>query len=118
MEQAYVVLYLYDVRDPVGVVVAVREELVKKGKAFLLVGNKVDVGVGEIAGIEVGGIGVAGAGTAGAVLNAVQVRFAEEVLISARDCRGINVLKQRLGDLVLQGGGGWGWDDRNECSAF
>ena len=33
----------------------------------------------------------------------VAVRYPEEVLISARDGRGVDVLKQRLVDLVLQG---------------
>jgi tRNA U34 5-carboxymethylaminomethyl modifying GTPase MnmE/TrmE len=60
---------------------AVREDLVRRGKAFLLVGNKVDVFAG----------------------GAVAVRYPEEVLISARDGRGVDVLKQRLVDLVLQG---------------
>jgi tRNA modification GTPase len=59
----------------------VREDLVKRGKTFLLVGNKVDM-----ASLTVG------------------VRYPEEVLISARKGTGMEVLKQRLVDLVLQGG--------------
>ena len=96
MEQADIVVYLFDVRGGQLSAVAgeragsgvgapdeldgVREDLVARGKAFLLVGNKVD----EYAG-------------------SVVVRYPEEVLISARDGRGVDVLKQRLVKLVLQG---------------
>jgi tRNA modification GTPase len=58
----------------------VREDLMGRGKVFLLVGNKIDL--------------------AG---DSVTVRYPEEVLISARDGRGVDVLKQRLVDLVLHG---------------
>jgi tRNA modification GTPase len=58
----------------------VRGDLVARGKVFLLVGNKVD---------EFGG--------------SAEVQYPEEVLISARDGRGVDVLKQRLVELVLQG---------------
>jgi tRNA modification GTPase len=58
----------------------VREDLVSRGKVFLLVGNKVDMAGGSVA-----------------------VRYPEEVLISARDGVGVDVLKRRLVDLVLQG---------------
>jgi len=116
MEQADIVVYLFDVRDSIGVVAGrmgseavtgsvrsgavaangnglreethavrgdlteVREDLLARGKAFLLVGNKVDMAAGL-----------------------VDVRYPEEVLISARDGRGVEVLKRRLVDLVLQG---------------
>ncbi len=59
----------------------VREDLLGRGKVFLLVGNKIDLADGSVV-----------------------VRYPEEVLISARDGRGVDVLKQRLVDLVLQGG--------------
>ena len=49
-----------------------------------------------------GVVGVAGNGSTAAV-TAVQMRFPEEVLISAKEERGIDVLKQRLVDLVLKG---------------
>jgi tRNA modification GTPase len=58
----------------------VREDLMGRGKVFLLVGNKIDL--------------------AG---DSVTVRYPEEVLISARDGRGVDLLKQRLVDLVLHG---------------
>ena len=95
MAAADVVLYVFDagaadgvlwggvlsrgvgVGDEVGLV---REDLIRQGKAFLLVGNKVD-----------------------AAVTAVEVRFPEEVLISASSGRGVDVLKQRLVDLVLRG---------------
>jgi tRNA modification GTPase len=79
MAAADVVLYIFEAGDGDEVSV-MREDLLTKGKVFLLVGNKVDL---------------AGAG-AGA-------RFPEEVLISARDGVGVDVLKQRLVDLVLEG---------------
>ncbi|HLX65501.1 MAG TPA: tRNA uridine-5-carboxymethylaminomethyl(34) synthesis GTPase MnmE [Puia sp.] len=59
---------------------SVREDLLGRGKVFLLVGNKIDLAGGSVA-----------------------VRYPEEVLISARDGRGVDLLKQRLVDLVLQG---------------
>jgi tRNA U34 5-carboxymethylaminomethyl modifying GTPase MnmE/TrmE len=59
----------------------VREDLLGRGKVFLLVGNKIDLAGGAV----------------------VPTRYPEEVLISARDGRGVDVLKQRLVDLVLQG---------------
>ncbi|HET6253172.1 MAG TPA: tRNA uridine-5-carboxymethylaminomethyl(34) synthesis GTPase MnmE [Puia sp.] len=83
MEQADIVVYLFDVREAVngdGVGAEVREDLITRGKAFLLAGNKVDMADGLVA-----------------------MRYPEEVLISARDGRGIDVLKRRLVDLVLQG---------------
>jgi tRNA modification GTPase len=61
-------------------VAAMREELSGRGKVFLRVGNKIDL---------VGG--------------SVETRYPEEVLISARDGRGVDLMKQRLVDLVLQG---------------
>jgi tRNA modification GTPase len=171
MEQADVVIYLFDVgEEGFEEVRKMRTELLAKGKVFLLVGNKVDVGGAEgasegalrgvakvegaeapggggvagnaagsdrdgIAGDEgdkgsekvsqmetllpaggmavigvAGGMGVSadahdrGAGTTNAAAAAaVQVRFPEEVLISAKEGRGIDVLKQRLVDLVLKG---------------
>ncbi|HXD79110.1 MAG TPA: tRNA uridine-5-carboxymethylaminomethyl(34) synthesis GTPase MnmE [Puia sp.] len=127
MEQADIVVYLFDVREamhslaaaggefdaaaraPVGVdgvvrearadgsagvdgaspepasagegLAVVRADLAKRGKPFLLVGNKVDV-----------------AGS-----NGFAVRYPEEVLISARLGKGVDVLRQKLVDLVLQG---------------
>jgi tRNA modification GTPase len=97
MEQADIVVYLFDVREEVAVsavgdglrsessgvrgdLMDVREDLLARGKAFLLVGNKMDMAGGEL-----------------------DVRYPEEVLISARDGRGVEVLKRRLVDLVLQG---------------
>src|SRR6185312_14503003 len=43
MEQADIVVYLFDVSDDPAAVAAVRAELFAKGKPFLLVGNKVDI---------------------------------------------------------------------------
>jgi tRNA modification GTPase len=78
MEQADIVVYLFDAREGVN---GVRADLMGRGKAFLLVGNKVDAFAGE----------------------PVAVRYPEEVLISARDGLGVDVLKKRLVELVLQG---------------
>ncbi len=84
MEKADVVVYVFDAGNGVGVsgeLDKVREDLLGRGKVFLLVGNKIDL---------IGGSPVAG-------------RYPEEVLISARDGEGVDVFKQRLVDLVLQG---------------
>ncbi len=81
MEQADIVVYLFDVRDDAASVAAVRSELQAKGKPFLLVANKVDA-VGE---------------------DVARARFPQELLISAREERHIDVLRQRLVDQVLQG---------------
>ena len=61
--------------------VKVREDLVQRGKSFLLVGNKVDLAVAD-------------GGTA---------PFPEELWISARQGNGVDILRRRLVDLVLQG---------------
>jgi tRNA modification GTPase len=93
MDQADIVVYLFDVvSEDVSAVAAVREELVGKGKNFLLVGNKVDALVG---------VSVAGGENGDEEL--VRGRFPSELLISARESRHVDVLKQRLVDLVLQG---------------
>jgi tRNA modification GTPase len=134
MEQADVVIYLFDVAETYDEVRRVREELAGKGKTFLLVGNKVDGAAGA------GGVNEerdsnaeSGKGKGSEELrkmrtfsshitdnendalkkfatdtqrvggNVRQVRFPEEVLISAKEGRGIDVLKQRLVDLVLKG---------------
>ena len=81
MDQADIVVYLFDVSDSLSDVAAVREELTTKGKPFLLVGNKVDT--------------VGGAAS----------RFPGELLISAREGHSVDLLKQRLVDQVLAGAG-------------
>lgn len=82
MEQADIVVYLFDVSDEPDSVAAVRSELFSKGKPFLLVGNKVDAFSSD--------------GAAAAL-------FPQELLISARQARHIDILRQRLVDLVLGG---------------
>jgi len=87
MEQADIVVYLFDVgSDDAATVGAVREELVAKGKPFLLVGNKVD-------------------GLDGSSALAASGRWPQELLISAREGRYIDVLKKRLVDQVMEGAG-------------
>jgi len=81
MEQADIIVYLFDVTDSPLAVAKVREELMGRGKPFLLVGNKVDV-IGE---------------------EVARRAFPQELLISAKDVRHIDVLRQRLLDLVLEG---------------
>ena len=81
MEQADIIVYLFDVNDTLASVAVAREALVARGKAFLFVGNKID-GLDEAW---------------------VRSRFPQELLISAREQRSVDVLKQRLVDLVLAG---------------
>lgn len=82
MEQADIVVYLFDVHDEPSSVAAVRAELFSKGKPFLLVGNKVDTFSSS---------------------SDASVLFPQELLISAREARHIDVFRQRLVDLVLGG---------------
>jgi len=92
MEQADIVVYLFDVvSEDAADLAVVRDELTTKGKKFLLVGNKVDA----LVSVPVAN----GAGDD----ELVRGRFPSELLISARESRHVDVLKQRLVDLVLQG---------------
>jgi tRNA modification GTPase len=81
MEQADIVLYLFDVGDPPEEVVARKSELISAGKSFLLVGNKVDMTLEQ----------------------AAKIRFPEELLISAKEDLHIDLLKKRLVEQVLVG---------------
>lgn len=80
MDQADIVVYLFDVHDNPAAVGAVRSELLSKGKPFLLVGNKVDTFSSE---------------------ESAAGLFPQELLISARQARHIDLFRQRLVDLVL-----------------
>ena len=81
MEQADIIVYLFDVNDTLASVATARDELVTRGKPYLFVGNKID-GLDE---------------------SWVRSRFPQDLLISARDSRSVEVLKQRLVDQVLAG---------------
>jgi tRNA modification GTPase len=81
MAAADIVVYLFDVADPVREIAARRAELVAAGKTFLLVINKVDT-VGEDRAREL---------------------YPGELLISAKEHLHIDELKQRLVDLVMEG---------------
>jgi len=89
MEQADIVLYLFDVADEVGEVTTRRTELVESGNGqrFLWIGNKVDK------------MGEDGEDTAKRKFEALP----DAIFISARQQQHIDVLKQRLVDQVLQG---------------
>ena len=84
MEQADIIVYLFDVHDDAASVAALRAELTFKGKPFLLVGNKVDNFSSSEEGL-------------------LRERFPQELLISAQSGRHVDVFKQRLVDQVLQG---------------
>ncbi|HWK02062.1 MAG TPA: tRNA uridine-5-carboxymethylaminomethyl(34) synthesis GTPase MnmE [Puia sp.] len=109
MEQADIVVYLFDVADEVEEVVGRKMELEgaaastspdeglsQSGKRFLWVGNKVDALVGA-------------AGTANAAATAEDTarrkfsRIPDAIFISAKQNKQIDILKQRLVDQVLQG---------------
>jgi tRNA modification GTPase len=81
MDQADIIVYLFDVRDDPASIAAIRADLQSRAKPFLLVANKVDL-LGEAPARNL---------------------FPQELLISARDSRHIDVLRQRLVDLVLEG---------------
>ncbi|MDP4256424.1 MAG: GTPase, partial [Bacteroidota bacterium] len=81
MEQADIVVYVFDINDSPAEIIARRAELAAAGKPFLIVLNKLDT-------------------TDEATARAA---YPNEVLISARDGRHIDELKQRLVDQVLQG---------------
>ena len=90
MEQADIVVYLFDVNDDPASIALLRVELQGKGKPFLLVGNKVD------AFSSASSLGASSDRSAASL-------FPQELLISAREARHIDVLRQRLVDLVLGG---------------
>ncbi len=110
MEQADLVIYLFDAgEEGFEEVCKMHIELLAKGKSFLLVGNKMDmVGAGdrEMADEvpeELRKMRNLLPAEGKVVDTAIQARFPEEVLISAKEEWGIDVLKQRLVDLVLKG---------------
>ena len=86
MQQADIVVYMFDVGDEVDEVVLRKKELegAESGKRFLWVGNKVDA-IGE--------------DTARRKFGALP----DAIFISAKEGRQVDVLKQRLVDQVLQG---------------
>ncbi len=81
MEQADIVLYLFDVGDSLEEIVARKSELIAGGKPFLMIGNKVDTTAEQ----------------------AARLRFPEELLISAKEGLYIDLLKKRLVEQVLEG---------------
>ncbi len=122
MEQADIVVYLFDVNDEPGAVALLRDELRAKGKPFLLVGNKVDAfgstttsssafsGSGDTAGVSASASSAAGSSSSASSSGAdaafeadAASLFPQELLISAREARHIDILRQRLVDLVLGG---------------
>ena len=92
MEQADVVVYLFDVNDPVEEVVGRKREISDSARSggdqrFLWVGNKADLLSDDAAKRKFSGI-------------------PEAIFLSARQQQHIDVLKQRLVDQVLQGNAG------------
>ena len=86
MEQADIIVYLFDVSDAVAGVSAVQTELMAKGKPFLLVANKVDTFREDAARKKF-----------------PAALFPTELFLSAKEGRGIDLLRGRLVDQVLQG---------------
>jgi len=84
MEQADIIVYLFDVDDSVEEITTRRQELADKGRPFILVANKMDT-LGE---------------------NKARGKFNELpgiLFISAKAQQRINALKERLVDIVLEG---------------
>jgi len=86
MQQADIVVYMFDVGDGVEEVMGRKQELVDAdgGKRYVWVGNKVDAMTEDAARRKFSGI-------------------PDAVFISAKEGRQVDVLKQRLVDQVLQG---------------
>jgi tRNA modification GTPase len=84
MREAELVLYLFDVSDPVEEVLLTKKEMEERGLKFLLVGNKVDA-VGD------------------AVLKALNTAITEVIFISTKEGRGIEELKEQMADVILKG---------------
>ena len=86
MQQADIVVYMFDVGDGIGEVMGRKQELVDTdgGKRYVWVGNKVDAMTEDAARRKFSGI-------------------PDAVFISAKEGRQVDVLKQRLVDQVLQG---------------
>jgi len=106
IEQADIVLYLFDVADAVGEVEGRRRELqggpagAGPEKNILWVGNKVDMFGGD------GVMGAVSVGVIGTSVDAANEKFRSipgVVFISAKQNLDIDLLKKRLVDLVLDG---------------
>ena len=83
MEQADIVVYLFDVMDNIDTVMAQKQKLEKRERAFLLVANKSDL-------MEV------------PALNAKYAKVEGLVFISAKSNQNIEGLKKHLVDLILK----------------
>jgi tRNA modification GTPase len=84
MREAELVLYLFDVADPVEEVLLRKKEMEEKGLKFLLVGNKVDAVDKDLFNDKVASV-------------------ASVIVISAKEGRGIEQLKEQMADVILKG---------------
>ena len=84
MREAELVLYLFDVADPISEILLRKKEMEEKGLKYLLVGNKVDA------------VGVD-------VLKELDSGVPEVILISAKEGGGVEELKESMADVILKG---------------
>ena len=84
MSEAELVLYLFDVNDPVEEVLFRKKEMEEKGLKFLLVGNKVDAVDRNH-------------------YDSKLASLASVILISAKEGNGVEQLKEQMADIILKG---------------
>jgi tRNA modification GTPase len=84
MREAELVLYLFDVADRIEEVLLKKKEMEEKGLKFLLVGNKVDAVDKKN-------------------FDSKLASVASVILISAKEGRGVEELKEQMADVILKG---------------
>jgi tRNA modification GTPase len=84
MREAELVLYLFDVSDPVKEILERKKNMEEKGLKYLLVGNKMDA-------------------VNGSVLEELNTAIPEVIFISAKEGKGIERLKGETANVILKG---------------
>jgi tRNA modification GTPase len=84
MREAELVLYLFDVSDPVKEILERKKKMEEKGLKYLLVGNKMDA-------------------VNGSVLEELNTAIPEVIFISAKEGKGIERLKGETANVILKG---------------
>jgi tRNA modification GTPase len=84
MREAELVLYLFDVADPVSEILLRKKEMEERGLRYLLVGNKMDA-------------------VDGSVLKVLSAAIPEVIFISAKEGKGTEKLQEEMANVILKG---------------